>query len=38
MIDLYRAMDPVIQHTTLVREQYAFALNRAGRRMMPKMS
>jgi hypothetical protein len=31
MIDLYRAMDPVIQHTTLVREQYAFALNRAGK-------
>ena len=24
-------MDPVIAHTTLAREQYAFALNRAGR-------
>jgi hypothetical protein len=31
MIDLYREMDPVLQHTTLVQEQYAFALNRAGR-------
>jgi hypothetical protein len=31
MIELYRAMDPVIAHTTLAREQYAFALNRAGR-------
>jgi hypothetical protein len=30
MIGLYREMDPVLQHTVLVREQYAFALNRAG--------
>jgi hypothetical protein len=31
MIDLYAAMDPVLRHTTLVQEQYAFALNRVGR-------
>jgi len=31
MIELYEAMDPVIQHTTMAREQYAFALIRAGR-------
>ena len=31
MIEIYGAMDPVIAHTTLAREQYAFALNRAGR-------
>jgi hypothetical protein len=30
MIGLYREMDPVLQHTGLAREQYAFALNRAG--------
>ncbi len=30
MIDLYRAMDPVLQKSVLAREQYAFALNRAG--------
>jgi hypothetical protein len=30
MIELYEAMDPVIQHTTMAREQYAFALNRVG--------
>lgn len=31
MIDLHKRMDPVLAHTILVREQYAFALNRAGR-------
>ncbi|MGA8172407.1 MAG: TRAFs-binding domain-containing protein [Methylocystis sp.] len=31
MIDLYLKMDPVLQHTTLAQEQYAFALNRVGR-------
>lgn len=31
MLELYQAMDPVLQHTTLVQEQYAFALNRVGR-------
>ena len=31
MIDLYRAMDPVLARTAMVREQYAFALNRSGR-------
>ncbi len=30
MIDLYHEMDPVLQNTVLAREQYAFALNRAG--------
>lgn len=29
MIDLYQAMDPVLAHSALPREQYAFALNRA---------
>jgi hypothetical protein len=28
MIDLYHAMDPVLRHSTLAREQYAMALNR----------
>ncbi len=31
MIDLYHEIDPVLRNTTLVQEQYAFALNRAGR-------
>ena len=31
MIDLHKRMDPVLAHTILVREQHAFALNRAGR-------
>ena len=30
MIALYREMDSVLRHTVLAREQYAFALNRAG--------
>ena len=30
MIALYHDMDPVSQNTVLAREQYAFALNRAG--------
>ncbi len=33
MIALYKAMDPVLANTALAREQYAFALNRAGTRM-----
>jgi MAP3K TRAFs-binding domain len=33
MISLYRAMDPVLANTALVREQYAFALNRDGQGM-----
>jgi MAP3K TRAFs-binding domain len=31
MIDLYRRMDPVLAHSAMPREQFAFALNRAGR-------
>jgi hypothetical protein len=31
MIALYQAMDRVVANTVLVREQYAFALNRVGR-------
>jgi tetratricopeptide (TPR) repeat protein len=31
MIALHKAMDPVLANTALAREQYAFALNRAGR-------
>jgi hypothetical protein len=31
MIDLYHAMDPVLRNSVLPREQYAMALNRAGR-------
>ena len=31
MIDLYRAMEPVLAATALIREQFAFALNRVGR-------
>jgi len=32
MVSLYETMDPVLCHTTLAQEQYAFALNRLGRR------
>ncbi len=31
MVSLYETMDPVLRHTTLAQEQYAFALNRLGR-------
>jgi len=31
MVDVYRQMDPALARTVLVREQYAFALNRLGR-------
>lgn len=31
VIDLYRAMDPVLARSSLPREQYGMALNRAGR-------